>query len=75
MNVHRFIYERLDALVLDGTGMQPDPELAARNLVRAREAIKKMGDRWCLYNPRPPIDIAACNEQAEQAANSYTVEE
>jgi anti-anti-sigma regulatory factor len=59
MNVSRFLYDYMDSIVLDGQGVQPDPELAARNLVRAREVIKRMGEKWCLHNPNPPVDLAA----------------
>lgn len=50
--VNRFIYGVLDAPMLDGTGLQPDPELTARNLKRARKIIRRMGSKWCMYNPR-----------------------
>jgi len=49
--MHKFLYERADAALIDGTGLQPDPELAARNLERARDVIKAMGSRWCCYLP------------------------
>jgi hypothetical protein len=47
--LHRFLYEKADSHVIDGLGLQPDPELAARNLARAKEVIAKMGNRWCLH--------------------------
>lgn len=47
----RFLYEQADASLIDGRGIQPDPELAARNLERAREVIKAMGSKWCCYLP------------------------
>ena len=47
--LNRFLYDRMDAPVIDGKGIQPDPELAARNLERAREVIAKMGSKWCCF--------------------------
>lgn len=47
--LENFLYDRWDAILIDGTGLQPDPELAARNLQRAREVIKQMGSKWCCY--------------------------
>lgn len=50
--IDRFIYGTPDAYLIDGTGLNPDPELTARNLARAKEVIRKLGPKWCLYNPR-----------------------
>jgi len=57
--LRQFIFDRADAALIDGYGLQPDPELAARNLERAREIIKQMGPRWVCYRP--------INDQARQA--------
>jgi hypothetical protein len=44
-----FMFDRMDAPVIDGRGIQPDPELMQRNLERAKEIIKTMGSRWCCW--------------------------
>lgn len=49
--LHRFLYEQADSAVIDGNGLQPDPELTARNLERAKEVIEKMGAKWVFYKP------------------------
>jgi hypothetical protein len=34
----------------DGFSIDPDPELVERNRQRAQEAIKMLGERYCLFN-------------------------
>jgi hypothetical protein len=49
---NNFLFDRMDAPVLDGTGLQPDPDLTQRNLERARAIIKAMGPKWCCWLDR-----------------------
>lgn len=57
---------------IDAAGIEPDPELAARNLERAKEVIRKMGSKYCCYEP---INRAAQDEEDTLAAHSHTGEE
>lgn len=66
---YRFLYDAADACLIDGYGLHPDPELAARNLARARQTIARMGSRWCLFNEQ-----AAQDQDDERAAQSHTEE-
>jgi len=50
--LNRFLFDRQDAVMIDGTGIHPDPELVARNAERAREIIQKMGPKWCCWQDR-----------------------
>ena len=61
-----FMFDRMDAPVIDGTGIQPDPELMQRNLDRAKELIKQLGRRYCCWNPNPPRDLEAEEELFQQ---------
>jgi gas vesicle protein len=47
-----FLFDRMDAPMIDGTGIQPDPELMQRNLDRAKEVIARMGSKWCCWQDR-----------------------
>ena len=67
--IRSFLFDRFDPLMIDGTGIQPDPELAARNLERAKKVIAGMGSKWCCWNPRE-----AGEEELMQSAHSHTVE-
>jgi len=53
--MNRFLFDRQDATLLDGTGLQPDPELAARNLERAKQVIARLGPKWCAHRANSPI--------------------
>ena len=55
--MNRFLFDRQDATLLDGTGLQPDPELAARNLARAKQVIARLGPKWCCFNERVEHDV------------------
>lgn len=66
-----FLFDRIDAPLLDGTGLQPDPELAARNLARARELIKQMGPKWICYSAQANRDG---EEELMMSAQSHTGE-
>jgi hypothetical protein len=44
-----FLFDRMDAPVIDGQGLTPDPELVQRNLERAKEIIRQMGPKWCCW--------------------------
>lgn len=44
-----FLFDRMDAPLLDGTGITPDPELVARNQERAKKIIEAMGRLWCCH--------------------------
>jgi hypothetical protein len=63
VTLKQFLFDNHNPVIIDGSGLQPDPELAARNLERAKEVIKRMGARHCLYNPNPPKP--AVNEENE----------
>jgi len=67
--MNRFLFDRQDATLLDGTGLQPDPELAARNLARAKQVIARLGSKWCCFNER-----AAQDQDDMRAAHSHTEE-
>lgn len=66
--INRFVYGVMDSMVIDGTGLQPDPELSARNLERAREVIAKMGKKWCLH----PDFNRDGEEELMHSCQSYT---
>jgi hypothetical protein len=44
-----FLVDRMDAPVIDGQGLAPDPDLVQRNLERAKQVIAAMGQKWCLH--------------------------
>jgi len=50
--LERFMFDRIDAPMIDGTGIQPDPELMQRNVERAKEVIARMGSKWCCWIDR-----------------------
>jgi hypothetical protein len=50
--LNRFLFDNNVPVMIDGTGLQPDPDLATRNLERAKQVIHKMGKKWCCWNPR-----------------------
>lgn len=62
-----FMFDRMDAPLLDGTGLQPDPELAARNQQRVQKIIAAMGAKWCCFSMRQAED-----EMQTLAAHSHT---
>jgi hypothetical protein len=68
--MHRFVYGMLDSIVVDGYGLQPDPDLAARNYQRAQEVIKRMGSKYCCHRPINDLD-AELDQELTQAANSH----
>ena len=61
-----FMFDRMDAPVIDGVGIEVDPELMQRNLGRAKEVIAQMGKKWCCWNPSPPRDFEAEEELFQQ---------
>jgi hypothetical protein len=61
-----FLFDRMDAPVIDGRGIDPDPELLQRNLERAKAISKQMGSKWCCWNPTPPRDLDAEEELFQQ---------
>jgi hypothetical protein len=44
-----FLFDRMDAPVIDGTGIKPDPELMQRNLERAKALIAALGPKYCCW--------------------------
>lgn len=44
-----FLFDRMDAPLLDGTGIQVNQELMERNFARAKEIIERMGRLWCCH--------------------------
>lgn len=82
--LHSWIFNQGYPQMVDGLGLQPDPELAARNQQRVRAAIKTMGRKYCCFNENAPITLiggdplfdiderAAENDSQEQAAHSHT---
>jgi hypothetical protein len=67
--LNRFLFDSNVPVMIDGTGLQPDPDLATRNLERAKQVIARMGAKWCCWNPR-----AAENDMQTYAAHSHTEE-
>jgi hypothetical protein len=47
--LNEFLFDRMDAPLLDGSGITPDPELVARNQERAKKVIESMGRLWCCH--------------------------
>ena len=68
--IRSFLFDRFDPLMIDGTGIQPDPELAQRNMERAKKVIAGMGPKWCCWNPTRE----AGEEELAQSAHSHTGE-
>jgi hypothetical protein len=65
-----FLFDQHAPIMIDGTGLQPDPELVKRNQQRAQQAIAAMGPKYCCYRASND-DLAAENDMATYAAHSH----
>lgn len=51
-----FLFDNRTPVILDWVDVPIDPELAARNAERAKEAIKQLGPKWVLYRDARTFD-------------------
>lgn len=63
-NFADFLFDPREPRVLSPLGLDPDPDLAARNAARIAAAKEILGDKYILAQPiNAPIDINALNPE------------
>lgn len=69
--IARFLFDDGQPVMVDGSGITPDPELAARNAARIEAARVSLGPRWLCW-PKQADEEARQAYENECAAHSWT---